>query len=317
MAKRAMDITELIGDTPIVRINKLTSSGSATVWAKLESQNPAGCVKERIGLSMIEAAERDGTLKPGGVIIEPTSGNTGIGLAMVAAVRGYKLILVMPESMSLERRKILQAFGAELVLTEGPKGMKGAIDKAEEMAAKLDAFVPQQFNNPANADVHYKTTGPEIWKQTEGKIDAFVSGVGTGGTISGAGRFLKEKNSHIEIIAVEPTHSAVMSGGEPAPHKIQGIGAGFIPGIMDMTVVDKILTVSNDQAMETARRLCNEEGIFCGISCGAAAYCAIEYAKELGAGKDIVVILPDTGERYLSTELYPYLDPPKPGDPVE
>ncbi|MDP8245441.1 MAG: cysteine synthase A [Candidatus Hinthialibacter antarcticus] len=317
MAKRAMDITELIGDTPIVRLNKLTSSGSATVWAKLEAQNPAGCVKERIGLSMIEAAERDGKLKPGGVIVEPTSGNTGIGLAMVAAVRGYKLILVMPESMSLERRKILQAFGAELVLTEGPKGMKGAVDKAEEMAAEIGAFVPQQFNNPANTDVHYKTTGPEIWKQTEGKVDAFVSGVGTGGTISGVGKFLKEKNSSIQIIAIEPSHSPVMSGGDPAPHKIQGIGAGFIPGIMDMSIVDKVMTVSNDQAMETARRLCNEEGIFCGISCGAAAYCAIEYAKELGEGKDIVVILPDTGERYLSTELYPYLDPPRPGEPTE
>ncbi|MBZ0258652.1 cysteine synthase A [bacterium] len=317
MAKRAMNITELIGDTPIVRINKLVASESATVWAKLESQNPAGCVKERIGLSMIDAAEREGKLKPGGVIVEPTSGNTGIGLAMVSAVRGYKLILVMPESMSLERRKILQAFGAELVLTEGPKGMKGAVDKAEEMAAEMGAFVPQQFNNPANADIHYKTTGPEIWDQTEGKIDAFVSGVGTGGTITGAGKFLKEKKSNIEIIAVEPSHSPVMSGGDPAPHKIQGIGAGFIPGIMDMSIVDKILTVSNEQAMETARRLCNEEGIFCGISCGAAAYCAIDYAKTLGKGKDIVVILPDTGERYLSTELYPYLDPPRPNGSTE
>ncbi len=317
MAKRAMDITELIGDTPIVRINKLTSSDSATVWAKLEAQNPAGCVKERIGLSMIEAAEKDGKLKPGGIIVEPTSGNTGIGLAMVAAVRGYKLILVMPESMSLERRKILQAFGAELILTEGPKGMKGAIEKTEELAAKMGAFVPQQFNNPANAEVHYQTTGPEIWKQTEGQIDAFVSGVGTGGTVSGAGKYLKQKNPNIQVVAVEPVHSPVMSGGEPAPHKIQGIGAGFLPGILDMSVIDKVMTVSNDQAMDTARRLCNEEGVFCGISCGAAAYCAIEYAKELGSGKNIVVVLPDTGERYLSTELFPYFDPPKPGEAVE
>lgn len=309
MAKRALDITEIIGDTPIVRINKLTSPGSATVWAKLEAQNPAGCVKERIGFSMIEAAEKDGTLKPGGVIVEPTSGNTGIGLAMVAAVRGYRLILVMPESMSLERRKILQAFGAELILTEGPKGMKGAVDHAEKLADDMGAFMPQQFKNAANADIHYKTTGPEIWEQTDGKIDAFVSGVGTGGTITGAGKFLKEKNAGVQIIAVEPEHSPVLSGGAPSPHKIQGIGAGFIPDIMDMSVVDKIMTVTNDEAMDTARRLCKEEGIFCGISCGAAAHCAIELAKELGEGKDIVVVLPDTGERYLSTELYPYLEP--------
>ncbi|MBI1388182.1 MAG: cysteine synthase A [bacterium] len=312
MAKRAMNVTELIGDTPIVRINKLTEPGSATVWAKLEAQNPAGCVKERIGLAMIEAAEKAGKLKPGGVIVEPTSGNTGIGLSMVAAVKGYRCILVMPESMSLERRKILQAFGAELVLTEGPKGMKGAIDKAEQLAKELNGVMPQQFKNKANVEIHYKTTGPEIWEQTEGKIDAFVAGVGTGGTVSGAGKFLKEKNPKLKIVAVEPEASAVMSGGSPAPHKIQGIGAGFIPEIMDMSVVDKVMTVSNENAMETARRLCREEGVFCGISCGAAAWCAVELAKELGEGKNIVVVLPDTGERYLSTELYPYIEPAKP-----
>lgn len=312
MAKRAMNILELIGDTPIVRLNKLPENGSATVWAKLEAQNPAGCVKERIGLSMIEAAEREGVLKPGGTIIEPTSGNTGIGLAMVAAVKGYRCILVMPETMSLERRKILQAFGAELILTEGPKGMRGAIEKAEQLANELNGcFIPQQFKNKANVEIHYRTTGPEIWEQTGGKIDALVCGVGTGGTITGAGRFLREKNPSIKLIAVEPEHSPVMSGGSPGPHKIQGIGAGFIPEIMDMSLVDEVMTVTNDQSMETARRLCKDEGIFAGISCGAACYCALRYAKRLGVGKDLVVVLPDTGERYLSTELYPYIEPEK------
>ncbi|RJP22064.1 MAG: cysteine synthase A [Candidatus Omnitrophota bacterium] len=310
MPKRAMNILELIGDTPIVRLNKLPANGSATVWAKLEAQNPAGCVKERIGLFMIEAAEKKGVLKPGGVIVEPTSGNTGIGLAMAAAVKGYRVILTMPETMSLERRKILTAFGAEIVLTEGPKGMKGAVDKAEELVRQIDgAYMPQQFNNPANVQIHYETTGPEIWEQTEGRIDAFVSGIGTGGTLTGAGKFLKEKNPNILLIGIEPASSAVLSGGKPGPHKIQGIGAGFKPEILDLKLIDKIMQVSNEDAMTTARALCREEGILAGISCGAACFCALELAKELGPGKDIVVILPDTGERYLSTELFPYTGP--------
>jgi len=310
MPKRANTIIELIGDTPIVRLNKLVDVEAATVWAKLESQNPAGCVKERIGMSMIDAAEREGLLSPGGVIIEPTSGNTGIGLAMVAAVKGYRCILVMPETMSLERRKILQAFGAELILTEGSKGMRGAIEKAEQLSKEYKgSFVPQQFDNQANVEIHYQTTGPEIWEQTEGRIDMLVSGVGTGGTITGAGRYLREKKPDIKLVAVEPEHSAVMSGGSPGPHKIQGLGAGFIPKIMDMSLVDEVMTVNNDQAMETARRLCREEGIFAGISGGAACFCAVQQAQKLGAGKDIVVVLPDTGERYLSTELFPYGGP--------
>jgi len=310
MPKRANNIIELIGDTPIVRLNKLVDVEAATVWAKLESQNPAGCVKERIGMSMIDAAEREGLLSPGGVIIEPTSGNTGIGLAMVAAVKGYRCILVMPETMSLERRKILQAFGAELILTEGSKGMRGAIEKAEQLSKEYKgSFVPQQFDNQANVEIHYQTTGPEIWEQTEGRIDMLVSGVGTGGTITGAGRYLREKKPDIKLVAVEPEHSAVMSGGSPGPHKIQGLGAGFIPKIMDMSLVDEVMTVNNDQAMETARRLCREEGIFAGISGGAACFCAVQQAQKLGAGKDIVVVLPDTGERYLSTELFPYGGP--------
>lgn len=307
MAKRANNILELIGDTPIVRLNKINQNGAATVWAKLEAQNPAGCVKERIGLSMIEAAEKEGAIKPGDTIVEPTSGNTGIGLAMVAAVKGYCCILVMPETMSLERRKILQAFGAEIVLTEGPKGMRGAVEKAEEMVNnKQGDFLPQQFKNQANVDAHYKTTGPEIWDQTDGNIDALVCGVGTGGTITGTGRFLREKNPDIKLVAVEPEASPVMSGKTPGPHKIQGIGAGFIPDIMDLSIIDDIMEVSNEKAMETARLLCKEEGIFAGISCGAACFCALEYAKKLGEGKNVVVVLPDTGERYLSTELYQY-----------
>ncbi len=309
MAKRANSILELIGDTPIVRINKINENGAATVWAKLESRNPAGCVKERIGLSMIEAAEKEGAIRPGDTIVEPTSGNTGIGLAMVAAVKGYRCILVMPETMSIERRKILQAFGAEIVLSEGSKGMLGAVQKAEEIVQDMqNGFLPQQFKNKANVDIHYQTTGPEIWDQTEGNIDALVCGVGTGGTITGSGRFLREKNPDIKLIAVEPEASPVMSGKAPGPHKIQGIGAGFIPDIMDLSIIDEIMQVSNEQAMETARLLCKEEGIFAGISGGAACFCAIEYAKKIGGGKNVVAILPDTGERYLSTELYQYIE---------
>lgn len=313
MAIRVNSVLELIGNTPVVRLNKLPEADSADVWAKMESQNPAGCIKERIGWSMIEAAEEGGQLKPGGTIIEPTSGNTGIGLAMVAAVKGYHCILVMPETMSLERRKILQAFGAEIVLTEGPKGMRGAIEKAEELGkTNKGSYIPQQFKNKANVAIHYKTTGPEIWEQMEGKVDAFVCGIGTGGTFTGTGRFLKEKNPKIKLIAVEPESSPVLSGGTAGPHKIQGIGAGFVPEIMDMNIVDEIAQVSNDQAMETARRLCKEEGIFSGISCGAACYAALQFARKIGEGKNVVVILPDTGERYLSSELFPYSEPEKP-----
>jgi len=305
MAKKAASVLELIGDTPIVRMNKMRPDGAAEVWLKLEAQNPAGCVKERIALYMVEAAENSGQLQPGGVIVEPTSGNTGIGLAMVAAVKGYRLILCMPETMSMERRKILQAFGSEIVLTEGPKGMKGAVEKAQELTqANKGYFMPQQVENPANVQAHYQTTGPEIWKQTEGRIDAFVSGIGTGGTITGAGRYLREKNPKILLIGIEPQASAVLSGGKPGSHKIQGIGAGFIPGVLDRSLLSEVMRVSNDDALETARRLCKEEGVFCGISSGAAAYGAMEIAKQLGAGQNVVAILPDTGERYLTTDLF-------------
>ncbi len=310
MAKRANDIIELIGDTPIVRLNRLPQKDSATVWAKLEAQNPAGCVKERIAFSMVEDAEKKGKLKAGGTIVEPTSGNTGIGLAMVSSVKGYRLILTMPETMSLERRKILQAFGAEIVLTEGPKGMKGAVERAEELVREnKNFFMPQQFENKANVQIHYDTTGPEVWEQTEGKVDAFVSGIGTGGTITGAGKYLKEQNSDIILVGVEPEASAVLSGCKPGSHKIQGIGAGFIPGILDVNIIDRVMQVSNDNAINIARRLCKEEGVFCGISSGAACYSALEIAQELGKGNDVVVILPDTGERYLTTELFLYTEP--------
>ena len=305
MTTKALTVIDLIGDTPIVRLNSLPADGSAAVWAKLESQNPGGCVKERIGKSMIEAAEKKGRLKPGGTIVEPTSGNTGIGLAMVAAIKGYRCILVMPETMSLERRRILQAYGAEIVLTEGPKGMSGAIEKAKQLVEDHpDAFMPQQFTNEANVQIHYDTTGPEIWEQTGGEIDALVVGVGTGGTITGTGRYLREKKSDIKLYAVEPENSPVLSGGNPGPHKIQGIGAGFVPEIMDLSIVDSVLQVSNEQAIETARRLCKEEGILSGISSGAACFSALEVAAELGVGKNVVVVLPDTGDRYLSTWLF-------------
>ena len=305
MPKCALNILELVGDTPIVRLNRMPEAGSATIWAKLESFNPLSSVKDRICLAMVEAAERGGLLKPGMTIVEPTSGNTGIGLAMVAAVKGYRLILTMPDTMSLERRKLLKALGADLVLTPGSEGMRGAIRKAEELvASSKEYYMPQQFKNPANPEVHRQTTALEILEQTAGKVDAFVGGVGTGGTITGVGEVLKEKNPAVQIVAVEPASSAVLSGGQPGPHRIQGIGAGFVPQVFNRSVVDRIITVPDDRAAETARRLAKEEGILAGISSGAAAFAALQVAKELGTGKDVVVLLPDTGERYLSTDLF-------------
>ncbi len=304
MAKKVGTILELVGDTPLVRLNRLPEKGSATVWAKLEKFNPMSSVKDRICLSMVEAAERDGRLKPGATIIEPTSGNTGIGLAMVSAVKGYKLVLTMPDTMSMERRDLLKAFGAELVLTPGEAGMTGAIEKAEELSAEQGYFMPQQFKNPANPEVHRRTTAEEIWEATGGKIDAFVAGVGTGGTVTGVGQILKERKADVLIVAVEPAASPVLSGGEAGPHKIQGIGAGFVPEVLARGVIDEVVKVSSDDAAATARRLTREEGLFVGISSGAAAFAALEVARRLGDGKDVVVVLPDTGERYLSTDLF-------------
>jgi cysteine synthase A len=305
MAKCALNVLELIGDTPIVRINKMVKPGDATVWAKLESMNPLSCVKERICLAMVEFAEKEGFLKPGMTLIEPTSGNTGIGLAMVAAVKGYRLILTMPETMSLERRKLLKALGADLVLTPGSEGMPGAIRKAEEMVAANEGyFIPQQFRNPANPEVHRQTTAVEIMDQTGGKVDAFVAGVGTGGTITGVGEVLKKHNPSVLIVAVEPAASPVLSGGKPGPHRIQGIGAGFVPEVYNAKVVDRVIQVSNEDAADTARRLARQEAVLAGISSGAAMFAALKVAAELGAGKDVVVLLPDTGERYLSTDLF-------------
>jgi len=298
-------ITDLIGNTPLVKINKLNDS-EATVYVKLESFNPLHSVKDRIALAMIEAAEKDGKLKEGTVIIEPTSGNTGIGLAYVAAVKGYRIILTMPETMSIERRKLLKALGAELELTEGAKGMKGAIAKAEELAkATPNSFVPQQFNNPANPAIHEKTTGPEIWNDTEGKVDILIDGVGTGGTLAGAGKFLKSKKPEIKIIAVEPAASPVLSGGQPGPHKIQGIGAGFQPQVYNPSIIDEIYKTDEVKAGTVARRLAKEEGILAGISSGSVLEAALTVAKRPeNKGKTIVAVLPDTGERYLSTWLW-------------
>jgi cysteine synthase len=314
MAKIAKKLTELIGNTPLLQLSNYAEGKKleANVIVKLESFNPAGCVKERIALSMIEDAEAKGLLKSGVEIIEPTSGNTGIGLALVAAVKGYKLTLTMPETMSIERRNLLKALGANLVLTPGANGMKGAIAKAEELHAENPAsFIPQQFENAANPAIHQATTGPEIWNDTDGKVDFFVGGVGTGGTITGVGNYLKSKNPNIKIVAVEPADSPVLSGGNPGPHKIQGIGAGFVPKNFDANVVDEIIPVSNDNAILTSRQLAQQEGLLVGISSGAAAYAATQLAQRPeNKGKTIVALLPDTGERYLSTLLYAFEEYP-------
>jgi cysteine synthase A len=298
-------ILDLIGNTPMVRLRKVVDKNSAAVLAKLEMFSPGGSVKDRIALNMVEQAEKKGHLKPGSVIVEPTSGNTGIGLAIVGCVKGYRVILAMPEGTSQERIQILQSFGAEVVLTSAKEGMVGAVEKAREIiAATKDAFMPQQFMNPDNPAMHRKTTAKEILKDTDGNIDAFVAGVGTGGTITGVGEVLKKHNPKVRIIAVEPKTSAVLSGGKPGPHMIQGIGAGFVPEVLNRQIIDEVITVNDQDAYQMAKRLSHEEGIFAGLSCGAAAHAALDVAKSLGANKTLVVIFPDSGERYLSMEPY-------------
>lgn len=306
MKQAANHVGDSIGQTPLVRLNRIVNVDEVEIWAKQESRNPLGSVKDRIGMSMIEDAESRGLINQHTVIVEPTSGNTGLALAMICAAKGYKLVLTMPETMSIERRKLLKHLGAELELTPGTKGMTGAMNKAKEILATYpNSFMPNQFENPANPEIHRKTTALEIWEDTQGKIDFFIAGVGTGGTVTGVGEVLKSKKSDVKIIAVEPAHSPVLSGGDPGPHKIQGIGAGFVPKVLNTEILDEIITVTNDQAFETAQELTQLEGILCGISSGAAVAAAMIIAKRTeNMGKSIVVVLPDTGERYLSTDLF-------------
>ena len=306
MSLKVVDnVVELIGSTPMVKLDRVGAARGAHILAKLELANPGGSVKDRIGLSMVEAAERNGYLKRGATIVEPTSGNTGIGLALVAAVKEYRLILVMPDNMSIERRQLFQAYGAKILLTPGSQGMLGAVKKAEELVREnRDYFMPQQFNNPANPHIHYRTTGEEIWRQIGGRIDAFVAGVGTGGTLTGVGRLLKRKKPGIKIIAVEPEDCSVLLGGKPGPHKIQGIGAGFIPEVLDVDLLDGVIKVSGEDAKRMAKRLAREEGLLVGISSGANVWASLQVAKKLGKGKTVVTVLADSGDRYLSTDLF-------------